>query len=177
MRDQIKPQTQAQEFLDVYPELKNKQEIHVLLSLGNVHTSLYHSLRKEGGQTTRTFSKLPYIFGLHVEVLRSHMFNKPVDDQTVARVVAESSLHITLYKYFSTITKDSSKINQFIRMLVSGLSIDEIKNTFNRARSHSEFQDGLLKHISAKNPGAVPKTEKDMDKILAKPIPTQNKAV
>ena len=134
MLKQLQPQ--IQELLKTHPELRGRQEINVLLSVGGTHTSLGRYLKKDY-QTTRRFSRIPMIFPYRDEALRRHMFSKPVDDELVARIVAEHLLSKAHKKFF--ITDDSIKDVKSIRKLVSKFSFEELEEMFEGAHDLNEW--------------------------------------
>jgi len=136
MLDQLQPQ--IQELLKTHPELRGKQEINTLVSIGVAHTLLYRYL-KEDYQTTRKFSKMPMIFRYTEEALRRHMFNKPADDDLFARIATEWSLFKAHRNIIDTLTNDSLKKAIAIRRLISRFSFDELKDMFEEARDINEW--------------------------------------
>jgi len=154
MLKQLQPQ--IQELLKTHPELRERQEINILLSVGGAHTSLDRYL-KEDYQTTREFSKIPMIFPYRDEALRRHMFKKPVDDELVARIATERTLSKAHRNIIDTLTNDSPKKAIAIRRLISRFSFDELKKMFESAHDLNEwanmFVEGAKERVKA--PAAV----------------------
>lgn len=131
-------QSQIQELLKTHPELRGRQEINILLSVGGAHTSLDRYL-KEDYQTTRKFSRIPMTFPYKEEALRRHMFNIPVDDDLAARIATGWTLSKADKKFFHT--NDSLKDAVAMRRLVSRFSFDELKEMFESAHDLDEWAD------------------------------------
>ena len=174
MLSQLKPQVET--VLNEHPELKDKQEIKVLLSLGADHRPLYHSLKKENLQVTRTFSENPFVYPFSLEVVRRNAFGRPVENELVGQALTE----ILLWKAFrphlvDLAEQDSQKVTVFTRKLISVFSPDEIKKMYEGASKFEEWPALFLQGLKEKGL-KIPNTKQEMDDFLAKPITPQEKA-
>jgi len=143
---QLKPQVDA--LLNEYPNLRDKQGISILLSLGVSHTSLYHSLKKENFEVTRIFNKMPFVYPYRNEVVRRYLFGKSVDDLLLSRALTE----VLFWEAFGAQLDeneghDSQKIAEFTRRLISAFSFDEIKNMFEGASKFDEWPSFLYMNL------------------------------
>ena len=130
-----------QELINTHPELARRQQINALLSIGGAHMLLSNKLKNEY-QITKEFSAAPRIFLYKEEAMIRYMFGKPVDDELVARIVAEQLLSIAHNKLF--VTDDSIGDVKSVRKLVSRFSFNDMKNMFERARDLDEWADSFV---------------------------------
>jgi hypothetical protein len=161
-------ETKIKAIIENNPQFKNKEEIKVLLSLGAVHTPLFHSLKKEKPSTLREFANLPLVFISQDETIRRKMFSKEIKDELLAKMFVE---HFLL-KYFEDIADDSNKISRIVRKISSKISLDEIKKISENWRELDTRSFGLppilIKFFRDKRI-KIPRTEKEIDEIL-KPL-------
>jgi hypothetical protein len=112
-----------------FKDLKGKDDIKILLTLGAFHTSIYHDLDKSNMEMKRSM-QLPTIFNFGTEARRRFMFGKEVGDKMLTNVFLES-FSISLFDgKLQGITDNISKITRFHRIVVEKFSDSEIKNMF-----------------------------------------------
>ncbi|MCD6471111.1 hypothetical protein J7K86_01110 [bacterium] len=87
--------------------LKNKKEINVLLSLGILHTRVYHQI-KEKIPAKREFSHLPFLYGPPLSLIRKKLFfpEKKIKDKEIIEAIILNEI----FRLLSKFTKDTDKI-------------------------------------------------------------------
>lgn len=115
------------ELLESYPELKKRVEkgekLRMLMTLGPVHTGVYHGLKKEGYEVKRGFHEMPYVFPGLFEIVRQSRFNKKVNNEAAARALISSFILGCLL----SLTNHSYKAIKATRKITSRLSLDDIR--------------------------------------------------
>lgn len=165
MLSQLKPQVEA--ILKEHPELKDKQEIQVLLSLGADHTSIYHSLKEENIQVTRVFSENPFVYPFGLEVERRNVFGRPIENELVGQALTEILLWRAFRPHLEDLAEqDTQKVTVFTRKLISVFSSDEIKNMFEGASKFEEWPALFLQGLREKGL-RIPLTKQELDEFLA----------
>lgn len=110
--------------IDIQDKLKSGRPLKVLLSLGAVHTRIYHKLKQVGVNVEREFSESPLIFPHWHELERSYIFDKEPSDELVARGLLE----VILSRYIDEFSKSSQESSAILRKLVSQLSVSKIQH-------------------------------------------------
>lgn len=149
--------------LNAYPVLKEKKEVHVLLSRGYLHATdfLGEELDKAKYSFTRTYSKTPFIFDYESEGRLRFSMSKRIDDDLAGRILMQRLLFRgDTLKKLNAITGDTAKIMAFTRKVIAGFTIDEIK----AAHESHEPVDTL---IYIKDKFTMPKSEAELDQLLA----------
>ena len=154
------------ELLEIYPQLKEKKQIKVLLSLGFYHTSVYNNIKKQGGEINREFSTMPYVYGFGSEAMRRYGFGKDVSDELAANMFLENLLMVTLPH---ELTERNDKFVIFSRRVVSQFSFQEAEEVFNRIKQGEDRKEILEDKLKQKGI-KIPQTEQELDEFLAKPI-------
>ncbi len=150
-----------------YPELKKKNQLKVLVSLGAFHTWLSRQIKEEGYPAKKIFTRMPYVFGHENEIGRKErfVFKAKPDDESVARSLTESSLE----PYFKNFSDNSEKTTEASRIIASKTSFELIEKlsvhlkkedivSYKRADYITDF---LRKHKIK-----VPEDEKELDKLI-----------
>ncbi len=106
------------------PKLKMNPEIKVLVSFGSAHTSLGHTLQKEGYNVEREFNKMPYIYSISHEIVRRMMFNKEIPEGAYKQGLAEMMIVSLLIK--ANREKSTEEVFSTVRKFISSLSVSEI---------------------------------------------------
>lgn len=151
------------EFIQDEPELKKKKKINVLMRLGQLHTSIYHVLKKEKLPVSRQFSYKPVIFPSIAEIIRTKMINKDkkISNETLARAIIEMMLHTEVLH----IIGDTEKLTKIERKISSKLNLKDIKKISERMGENPEENiANSLEQFGIK----IPKTEQEMDEMLKK---------
>lgn len=166
MIEQLEPR--VQELLKDYPDLQNKQQINILLTLGSLHTFFYHNLKKDYS-TTRVMSKTYRVFDFYLEAKRRLMLGKPVDDGFLARANMNQCLFMLWELYPNRLLQlisDSYKI-EVSRKLCVLFSFDEIRDMFEGAEDIDSWNSLFEEELSRKG-FKMPQSEKELDGFLAK---------
>lgn len=168
MISQIRPK--VEKVLKNYPQLSKKENIKVLISLGAVHTKVYHSLKKtEREKVQRKFSRLPFIFSLEEEAMRKYGFGKEVDDELAAKVVLEGQFRSIFKDYLYEICDDNLKIGELTRKIISQFSFNEIEEMFNSLKKDPNLTFESLFKTKFKEKGIkLPSNEAELDKMIGK---------
>lgn len=76
---------------ELNPELKHKENLKVLVSVGSVHTRLRHIFTANGMESKRSFSDgSPYIYSYELELMRTIQFGKEPTQELLKRAYAEN---------------------------------------------------------------------------------------
>lgn len=105
------------ETLREHPELREKEKVTALITLGVAHTDIYHQLKKtESSMVSRNFSGLP-LYGARYEAVRRFMFGKEVSDELAGKMLIEEILETEgCSEKFKSVTNDSLKLIKVGRM-------------------------------------------------------------
>jgi hypothetical protein len=104
------------------PSLKEKEQLNVFISIGVLHTRLYHALKQELPRTTRDFPEKPFVFDYDDEAGRNILFGKEVDEELARATILENNPHIFLTRAQRKLSY--SKRNILMRGLISKLYED-----------------------------------------------------
>jgi hypothetical protein len=143
---------------------KDKSDVRVLLSLGAVHTGIYHQFKKEETPASREFSRQPFIFDSMAQALREMMLSrrKKPDKLLLARGLVEA---LTLYDYINRrISFDNSKLMPVLRKISSRLKFKDIKNI---CREMGKDSNRTILDVLEKRGLEIPRTEAEMDEMLS----------
>ncbi len=143
---QFKPR--VAELLQNHPGLKEKAEIKVLVTLGSIHTPVWHFLKKSGQKTATFFKTKPHMFSHENEAIRRNMFNNEVNDELVARAYLESEFfaHFTPAR-----NEDTEKLAVLMRNVIDQFSVSDIKNVFDKVEQGNDFIDTFRAACQVKN--------------------------
>jgi len=151
-------------FVKECPELKDKDEIKALLTLGAAHTHLYHDLKKENISISREFARQPFIFDHIMGELRGIMFskNRKPDKTMLARGIIDVLL--TVYS-ISSVTVDTSKAIALSYKISSKLNLKDIERI---SKDLGKDPEKTIVDCLEERNIKVPKTEEEMDEMLGK---------
>lgn len=149
------------------PDQKGK--LNILISIGAVHTGMWHRLESEGVDTRAAFSSMPFIFNMEDELLRKYLFGKTADSELVAHALLEN---IFLNQFGWPLTNDTEKAMLFFRKLVSRFTVSEIKEMFEamKDKKFNERSDILTKKFTAKHI-RWPRNKEEVDDFLDLKMP------
>lgn len=149
------------------PELKAKDEIKVLFSLGSAHASLSQRLMQKGFDTKRTYSDLPVSFTYSSMATMRRMLNKDLDDEFTARTYLEVGLFNSTYLgHLRELTTDTNKLCRFTMHILRQFSYKDIENIYNKVKSGESFQN-IFEESLWQRGIKMPQTESELDEILA----------
>lgn len=170
MLSQLRPK--IREAMAVYPHLKAKKEINVLMSLGSAHTLLYSELKKQKVKVERTFGSRPY-WGYRHEGTRRYIFNKDIDQQLAAKIFLEYKFSSIFSFYLRGLTENSADILLLSRRIISLFSFEEAKEIFEASRKDMSLKSIFEAKFSSKRIN-LPKSPAQLDEFLVKPLPRRD---
>jgi hypothetical protein len=121
----------------LFPELKGKKDLRILMSLGAYHTpESQEALRSKAyASASRSFTYSPYVYGYRDEAGRRYRFGKEVSNDIAARVLAESFLEEwVITPRLRKSVRDSMKLRHLSRAVAALFSYDEIRQIFENVR-------------------------------------------
>jgi hypothetical protein len=131
---------EMQELINIHLELKAKEEINILFTLGASHTPLFHEFRQAGINVERSFSDQPYVYSYEGELRRALLFGVEPTRDLIAKIYLEDEFRTILNK--TTNRKgypNSNESNLYLRQIISVFTTDEIKQIYNQT-----LRDGAL---------------------------------
>jgi hypothetical protein len=126
------------------PKLKDKTQIQVLMTLGTMHTNVYHQLKKwcnlhgETNKITRTFGEDEVVFAYDKQVIRAELSGRPLPTEhrlellarnKVAKFIAGMIEDPTLTEMLGISPVDWQKryrINSVFRSLIGNVAIEKV---------------------------------------------------
>lgn len=106
------------------PDLKSKDHISVLLTLGSSHTWLYQTLQRYGFNVQKDFSVSPQLYGFEAESVRNIRYGKTLNNELIANVIF-GHLIKTFLPEDKNANDDNDRIIPFLRRACSAFSIEE----------------------------------------------------
>jgi hypothetical protein len=109
-----------------------KKKLNILVSIGSVHTSMLHTLKKKEVHAEAKFNVepgQPYRYGFADEIYRRNVFEKSPDDRLAAKVFLQTILVDFLG---APPTDDTGKADRFLRKFIDGFDQGEIVGMFDR---------------------------------------------
>jgi|GEM_PF-6782804 len=163
------------EAVQKYPELKKKNPLRVLMSLGFFHSALYHVLKEVGGgRVSRQLRSSTMPYGYSAEVERRDLFGKEISQELKERAFLEWILdHLTVFSGDFP-DRDSVKMLSFIRYLAGIFDEAERKEIFEEWKTAPNNFYNTFNVRLGKKGIKFPQTEAELDEILLK---TQYKGV
>jgi hypothetical protein len=166
MLSQLKPV--ITKFLRKNPNFYQKDKINVLLTLGSIHTDLYHELKRGGGSVSREFPEMPYSFDFASEAVRRARFELEISNDLAAKALLECFLEKSLGRFIGQLTNSTDKAMLFIRLLASQFTFEEIRDLFGKADPEGKnFADLFLSALHTKDI-KFPTSPVKLDAFLAK---------
>lgn len=161
MLSQFKPK--IVELLENHPELKEKADLRILVTLGSLHTPIWHALKKSGQKTAALFKSKPYVHSHENEVIRRNMFGKEVSDELVARAYLESEF---FEHFIPARDEDTEELAILMRNIIDQFSTIDIKAVFDKVEKGDNFMDVFRATCQAKN--FKPETKERFNKFFEK---------
>ncbi|MBI3335540.1 MAG: hypothetical protein HY001_03520 [Candidatus Portnoybacteria bacterium] len=147
-----------------FPTLQGRTKINILLTLGELHTRLYHILDKTGLQTQREFKEMPITFGIGAEIVRRYRFKKEVDRNLLVKATFEYLIGGEVERRISQVTSNLEKLHLFMRKLIEKFNEDEMRELGNRS-NESGSTDLFIQKAREKNI-SFPQTEQELDEMI-----------
>jgi hypothetical protein len=138
------------ESIEKYPELQDKKQLKLLLSLGAFHTAIFHQMKKEGYTIEREFGELPMSFGFTTSGVRRHLFEKKVDDDFVAKSMLENLIWRNFIESIRKLSPNSIDNIKTISGIVSRFSFEEIRVLFDKLKDRDDIKNVLQEEIYKK---------------------------
>jgi hypothetical protein len=149
------------------PELKKKDGIKVLMTLGSGHSALYHLLKDIGGNhVSRNFHDHPKNSFI-LETLRRVAFKKDVPLKLKERALCEEIFRLKMEDVINNLSKKTEKNEYFYRYLVTLFSAKEMRSLFDEWSKGAGNWEKLFASLLEQKNIVFPKNEKEMDEILA----------
>ncbi len=163
-REKIIKQTlknSVRQLSEEHPQLKDKKDIKVLLTLGIGHTQVYHSLKKKEESVSREFTETPFIFNFLGEIDRRHRLskNKEISNELLAKFILDDLMIPEL----GEITQNSNKMIKVSRKIISKLNLKDIERI---SKELGENPEKTITDVLEARGVKVPKTEEEMDEML-----------
>lgn len=173
MESQLLPR--IKEVLEHSPDLRKKQELRILMTLGSGDTAVYQNLKRSGLDVRREFHSMPYVFDFVTEGTRRYVYGKEVDDQLAAKMMLQWFFSGDLLKICQE-KMSSEKESLFLRKVIGAFDFKDAEEVYNVGivKGGKNQQKKRLKLFFAKikQKGiTLPRTEKELDEFLAKPLP------
>ena len=158
-----------------FPQLKNKTDIRVLVTLGAVHTPMYQKLRPELPSSKMLLGKDTFVFSTGNEIIRRLIKNpqEAINDDLYAEAMLEE--FIGQFFIYNITNNDANKTAWASRKLVANLSVDQIRS-FSKAAgnlfgemSMIQSEDVLHRRLikKLKELGInLPTTEAEVDELI-----------
>lgn len=139
---------EIEQVLKSRPDLMQKHELKILVSMGLYHTRLGHIFTKSGMKTDRHFSTKSYTYGYQNEAIRNFTFHKEPSDELIQRSVTESIVDTYVQQKLRGRDKiKSATITTYLRNTVSALTVEDMEDIYDAYREghlSTELLDGLL---------------------------------
>ncbi len=155
-----------------FPQLKNKKDINVLVSLGAIHTSVHQQLKSELQLPKKIISRDTITFPSYAEIIRRLIKNpqEKISDETYARALLEESLARIL---LTRIERDHIKILSASRKLAANVSVDQIRSFCTKLavpptkeNDTPAYTISYIKTELQKIGIKLPENEEEIDKLL-----------
>lgn len=128
--------TAINEILDHYPQLKEKQNIRILINLGSVHTAVYHFLKRKGYETRRINTDYALTY-FNQAVIRS-MWGHEVDNSLAARVLLEYVFDLAFDRPSKRL--DNVQLARDKRKLIAAFNYEDIQGVFEKIKTFSHIE-------------------------------------
>ncbi len=165
MAREVEPE--IEKILEEYPHLKNKKDVKVLLMLGGMHTWVHHALDKEFQNVSRSFNAISFVMDYEAEAIRRRRFGKEVAQDLTAKVLLQLCTENFLFFSLNPVTRNSQKIMQYQRRILSKFSFDETKLLFEKAQGGEKLEALFVERLREKDI-LLPQSEAELDAFLAR---------
>ena len=123
------------EILENRPDLRQKEKINVLLTLGVAHTNIIKELSADTDiEVSKELRYSPTIFGFYAEMQRRYDFGKEISDSLKKKALIEILLSSPL-KTFLQNSKNSATAMLFKRFLVEAFTEEELKTLYEEKKT------------------------------------------
>jgi hypothetical protein len=160
----------VKQLIDSDEQLKHKNNITVLMRLGALHTSIYHSLKKRPAdisagakvQAERIFDTSDgiYFYSLFDQLLRKYRFGKKVEEEDLARALIQLMIEKDINN-FVPVTRTATKY-EVTRKLLRNIKPEDAQRLCQSAAKSTDLVSEL-----AKMGIRIPKTETEVTQLLS----------
>lgn len=140
--------------------VRKNRKVKALLFLGGSHTRVLHQLRDTGFDVRATYSYHPFPYAFSQETVRRYVYGKEVSDEQAAKSYVDL---MVLQPWLQTITRDFSKIAQYIRRALSGFTLEEIRMLFEESK---QGNSEAFAHLLIEKGVVIPQTEQELNVFL-----------
>lgn len=152
-------------------ELKEKEKIKILMLLGDIHTTLYHSLRKDKEDISQSFRYAPYVvFGYRDEAVRQGLLGKEITDKLVARAVFEMAAAVVLKNDLQGIAGNTQERDIIFRRVVETFNDEEIQSIGDKiiTNIYDPTTRNFLLHKLLEKGVRLPTSEEEIKKLTSR---------
>lgn len=115
------------QILEAHPELKEKPNVQIVISMGSYHTQLRHALRAKGAPSARKFSSSPYLYSYSTEAQRTLAYGKEPSKTLLEKAYAERIVNTVVNKALATPGVPYDTFALYVRSVVSRLNPEQIQ--------------------------------------------------
>jgi len=119
------------EALNEYPELKKKDTLNILISLGTLHANLYGELKKAGYDVKK--EEMPS-YGYSYEGFNAYKLGKEMSDELAAKIFLELTFKKAYRRVFDGLTGDHTDRLHLMQKIISQFSFEEAREIFEVAK-------------------------------------------
>ncbi len=153
------------EILETNPELKEKEGLDVLMSLGSQHTGVFHELSEMSTDVKRTFHPMPHYYNFGTEVMRYYRFGKRPSGEVLARAFLEAVFdEMILYKVLA-FSKSTNNKYLFLRKFINQFSFNDAKTIFESVQQGRDINEITVEEILKHN-AFIPNNDKGLEEFL-----------
>ena len=153
---------EIEHILDVYPELKERKNLKILISMGVNHTKLRHAFTMKGIPSDREFSSSPYVYNYRSELKRTLAYarepTKDLSERAYIEDLLDNLLGVALKK-----TDASYDVRfAYLRNVVSKLNHEQMKDIYdlyNNGKLTVRYIDNLLQNIGMQK---LPRSDEEL---------------
>ncbi|MFA7286071.1 MAG: hypothetical protein WC052_00155 [Patescibacteria group bacterium] len=114
------------------PDLKEKPSLRGLITIGSLHTGIFHALKRKDQDTKQTHTGMPTIYSYDDEVVRRFLFHKSVSKELVASALLETMLSHLIRTAILDATNENLFIVPYVRKVAEQFTYQEIEDIFQR---------------------------------------------
>lgn len=132
------------------PDLKEKDDLNILITMGSLHTTLGHSFRKAGMQSERHFAKAPtYRYAPQHQLIRTHLFGLEPTEKLKKQALADGMLNEMLQNMFLNRSVHYDDFSAYTTKVTTVMTEDELEglyDTWSHQGDTRMYMDGVLRN-------------------------------
>jgi len=156
------------EIIDTDEDLRTKEELSVIMTYGNIHTSLHHALSRAGANVSREMRHHPDdIYTHHTELIRRHLFGleeSPQDHELAARGLMRKPFLRAIGGELYLKDTTTGEALYVVRRAVEQFSIEELGDLWEAYRA--EEDPSMIRTELAAKGFTIPKTREELDELM-----------